>query len=228
MSTLNPRQAEIFESFAEKLQRRIHTNLCGEVVSYDSTNRLATVKALQKHPEEDALDNFVDIQVIWSSTGRWSSEGGLQVGDPGLIICHELDPAEVYRLGGEAGIRNLRRHGYYVEFLPRLVSPYMRGPALGPNDWAIGSTDGTVQLKLSTDGTITVKGGTINLGSDSPGDAVSLASLVDQHFTTLKTAVAAGLTAVGVGAAANGPAGATTFNGAFNPTPTGSSVTLTD
>jgi hypothetical protein len=228
MSTLEPRQAEIFESFAEKLQRRIHTHLCGKVVSYDSNERLATVRPLQEHPLEDRLDDFVGIPVIWSSTGRWASEGGLQVGDPGLILFHELDPSEVYRLGGEAAVKNLRRHGYYAEFLPRAVTPYARGPALGPNEWVIGSVDGEVQLVLSTDGTVTIKASTIKLGSDAPGDAVALASIVDQHFTAIKTAIASGFTAVGVGAAANGPSGATAFNGAFNPTPTASDVTLTD
>lgn len=67
--------------------------------------------------------------------------------------------------------------------------------------------------------------GTVSL-DQNPDDAAAVASLVldelnavKAELTTLKGAIAAGLTAVGVALAANGPAGATAFNSALGPFP---------
>jgi hypothetical protein len=187
MSTLKPREAERLKSVEDKVQRRIHTTLSAEVVSYDSTEKKATVRILP-YVDEPVAD-LQDVPVVWSSTNRFSSEGGLQAGDQGLLHCHELDPSEVYRLGAQTAIKNWRRHGYYGEFSPRIVGDGIaKGPALGPTEWAISAIDGSVQIKLSTDGTVTIKAETIKLSSDAPGDFMALASKVEENLNNLKTA----------------------------------------
>lgn len=71
---------------------------------------------------------------------------------------------------------------------------------------------GTYKLFLAADGSV-------HVGQKDPTDFVALASKVDAQLTAFKTAIAAGLTAVGVGAAANGPTGASAFNSSLGPNP---------
>jgi len=132
------------------------------------------------------------------------------------VVFHRLDPSETYRLNEPVEIKNLREHGFYPEFFPRCASEDSPGEWPASGEISVGLPDASVELRVTADA-ITVKAPVVNLVSESPGDYAALASLVDQNFTDLKIQVAAALTAVGVGPAANGPGAATSFNGAFNP-----------
>ncbi len=71
--------------------------------------------------------------------------------------------------------------------------------------------------------------GTVSLGATEAADFVALASKVDAAISLLQTAIGAGFTAVGVGVAANGPAGKTAFESAAAALlPTGSLIVKAD
>lgn len=84
-------------------------------------------------------------------------------------------------------------------------------PDVSASELVIGGPAG-VALRLKSDGSMVFAEGS---GSAALALATKVATELDRiktDFTLLKGAVAAGLTAVGVGASANGPAGATAFN----------------
>ncbi len=222
MSKLKPRLSEILDDFQFRVQRRIFTTLAGKVTAV--AGRTVTLQILQQYPGEEPI-TCAEVPVVQISTDRLRISIGVDVDDEGLVVFHKLDPSDALRLNDVTVIKNWREHGLYAEFIPRRASEATEWPTYPePNEIVIGDYDGNVEIRLDGDaGEVSIVGN-VNLGAVSPADAIALASKVDQNLTTLKTAVAAGLTAVGAGAAANGPAGATTFNGAFTPQPVGSNT----
>jgi len=78
--------------------------------------------------------------------------------------------------------------------------------------WQVSLEDGEVVLrafgpgaayvKLAPDGTATIVGGTVKLGSDGASDPVALSSLVESELLTIKTAIAGAAVTPGDGGAA--------------------------
>lgn len=213
MSLLEPREAQRLEEFGSRLQHRIQTAASAKVRKV--SGRLVDLDVLQIYPGE-AKVVLRDVPVVHLGTATIGVRIGLEVGAEGLVVFHRLDPSETYRLNEPVEIKNLREHGFYPEFFPRCASEDSPGEWPASGEISVGLPDASVELRVTADA-ITVKAPVVNLVSESPGDYAALASLVDQNFTDLKIQVAAALTAVGVGPAANGPGAATSFNGAFNP-----------
>jgi hypothetical protein len=70
--------------------------------------------------------------------------------------------------------------------------------------------------------------GQLRLGSDTASDPVTLESKVDGNFSTLISAISAGLLAVGEGGAASGTAAQTAFDEAAVLDPSGSDEVMSD
>lgn len=219
MSLLKPRQAEQLDDFGSRLQHRILTALTAKVTAVNG--RTVDVTCLQQYPGEKAL-KLTEVPIVHLGTAEMAVMVGVGVGAEGLVIFHKLDPSDAWRLNDVAEVQKMREHGTYGEFIPRRAALDTEAEWPEAGEIRVGKLDASLELRISADA-ITLKAPTVNLVSESPSDAAALASLVDQLFTTLKSAVASGLTAVGVGVAANGPAGATAFNAAFNPTSVASS-----
>lgn len=209
-----PSEAEVLRRAMESATRTVMTTLPGKVVSYDPTTKLAVVEPTAHNG--NPLPPIPDVPVKWPRFGGYRLVGPLNKGDEVTLHFHKWDPSR-FRESGETSQANLARDaGVYPIAVPgsEADTGYNGG---GDSSLHLGTNNAVTEIKVSAN-SITLKAATVNLTADAPVDAAALASQVDAQFTSLKAAVAAGLTAVGVGGAANGPAGATAFNGAFTPT----------
>lgn len=192
--------------------KTVMTSLPGKVVSYDSTTQRATVEPTVHNG--NPLPPIPDVPVKWPRFGSYRLIGPLQIGNEVTLHFYKWDPSR-FRVSGEKSASNHTRDtGIYAIAVPGSeaeTNPY-------DDDGGSLHLGSTISDIVITESSISLKTDIVNLSSDAPSDAAALASQVDQLFTTLKSAISSGLTAVGAGGAANGATGASTFNSAFNPT----------
>jgi len=224
-----PSWEKLFGVSRENTIAGIHTGGPGIVVSYDRNARTAVVQPAT-YAGDEPLDPIEDVPVLFPRGGGFRLVWDLKKGDEVEIKNADVDPSR-FRVTGETSLSdNVRRGGMYANAIPSSSSdPRLAEITSEAGAISLGTDDGTTDIVVK-DGSIDVLSSTVNvvadtikLGATTTADYVALASKVDQLFTTLKAAIAAGLTAVGAGPAANGATGATAFNSAFSPTSVASS-----
>lgn len=201
---------------ANAATKRVMTTLPGKIVSYDPATKLAVVEPMVHNGAP--ISPLPDVPIKWPRFGGYRLVGPLNKGDEVTIHFLKWDPSR-FRVSGELGEANLKRDcGMYAIAVPGSESDadYDGG---GDAMLHLGTDDAVTEIKVSPNA-ITLKAATVNLTADAPSDAAALASQVDQQFTAIKAAIAAGLNAiVGLaGVAPIGAAGASAFNAAFTPT----------
>jgi hypothetical protein len=213
MTILDPRMSQTLSESPKRAQKRIHTSTICKVIKYYSTGPEAgtvDVQPLVHLPGEEPDAPVLGIPVVWEASAIFRVAFGLKPGDEGILIYHELDPSEGWRNNSVAAVVNQRLHGRYGEFIPRRASDVTVWQGLYPdeNELVIGTTNESVEIKIHSDGTVSIKATKIKLGSDAVSlpDHVATANKTDADIAILKSAVVAGFNAL-VGAPA-GPIGA--------------------
>lgn len=212
-----PSEAEILRAAMEAAVKTVMTSLPGKVVSYDPATKLATIEPMVHNG--NPIPPIPDVPIKWPRFGGYRLVGPLDAGDEVTLHFHKWDPSR-FRVSGELSQSNVTRDaGIYAYAVPGSESSTDTYNGGGDALLHLGTDNAVTEIKVSSNA-ITLKAATVNLTADAPSDAAARASLTDQQFTTLKSAIAAGFNAiVGLaGPATIGAAGAAAFNTAFNPT----------
>lgn len=216
----------VFREILDARAAEIHTALPAKVLTYDAAKQIASVQPMVQDVFYDTAGNLktrsfpvLSVPVAFIRGGGYFVSVPLAAGDTGMLVFSEL-PIDRWRSSGqESHPVNARRHG---------VGNAVFYPGVRPRAQALNEDGVDDHLVLGKEGgaQVHVKADQVNLYEASAADFVALAAKVATElnrvkadFTTLKTAIATGLTSVGIGGAANGGTGATAFNSAASAVP---------
>lgn len=211
--------ADLAELVARDLLEGVYTSMHARVESYDAAKECANLQPIMRDPIKlDELGRGVRYPVLHCVPVRWPRFAGFEIrgtlvkGDTVVVhfLTHAIDEW-LLASGVDHTPFNRRRSDLNNAWCEPGLTPFA-SPLHNPTDTdlVIRRTDGTAEVRIAPDGTVTVTGvkvvaasADVRLGSGSASDPVALSSLVDALFTTVDAQLK-GIGLPGLGAIATG------------------------
>lgn len=162
---------EISRQAAASERADIHTNLPGEIVSFDPATQTATVK-IQYVPkingEETPYPELLKVPVNTPRGGGFAMSIPTQPGDLGMLVFAERDLSSWYEEGGDKAGDSTRMHDLSdAVFIPGGMMPSPdRLESFNAQNFEVRTVDGQYKIEMSPDGKFAMVG--------AQGDIVSL------------------------------------------------------
>lgn len=173
---------------------QLHVSLPVRVVSYDPTKQQVKVQPVVQRVDPDGqvrpYPPIAACPVAFPAGGGYCLSWDLQAGDLGLLVFASAAIGQWVATAQETVRPESARRGSLSDgvFVPGIRPQGTPLATLAGGGLSVGKEDGTARLHISSAGVVQVKGGTVEIGP-SATDKAALASLIDAHFTALKTAL---------------------------------------
>jgi hypothetical protein len=169
---------------------RAHTNMPGEVVSYDPATQTAAVQPLIQEVSVDefgtatvrTLPQISNVPVMFPRSGEWFCSFPIAKGDTVLLVFAEKSIGrwrEQDKLT-DPGVVSMHHLSDAVA-IPGLFANPRKLPDVHAENMVIGHSGGA-QIHIKPDGTI-------HLSEENAADAVALSAPADAQIAALKTAI---------------------------------------
>lgn len=162
------------------------------VLSYDPTKQQVKVQPVVQRVDDDGqvrpYPPIPACPVAFPAGGGFALSWDLVAGDEGLLIFQSAAIGQWVATGQESARPESGRRGSLSDgvFVPG-IRPQTRALAtLAGGGLSLGREDASARVHIASDGTVQVKGGSVEVGP-SPTDFAALASLIDAHFLAQKT-----------------------------------------
>lgn len=186
-------EAEASEAAISIQLAQLNVSLPCRVIAYDAAKQQVKVQpVIQRVDADGKVRPYPPIPacpVAFPAGGGYCLTWDLAPGDLGMLIFPSAAIAQWVSTGQEGVRPESIRRGSLSDgvFYPGIQPQTAPLATLAEGGLAMGKADATAQIHISADGVVKVKGGEVQLGP-SPTDFAALASLIDGHFTALKTA----------------------------------------
>ncbi len=188
--------ADVIRSAIAAELAELHTGLPAKVVAFDASKQAVNVQPLLKRVylnEDDEPGDAIDLPMItnvpisYPAGGGWSITWDLQADDIVYLapVERSLDRWKEADAGKTVDPIDARRFGLSdVVAIPgiRPRTAPLAGVARG--GLRLGKDDGSTEIKIASDGKITIKSAVIELG-DSPSEAAVLGNALLQYLANL-------------------------------------------
>lgn len=160
--TLRGDLAEVIAQRMEAERQTLWTSLPGEVVSVSGDGRTATIRPLYRprfNGEPVDMPELVDVPIQWPRGGGMVMRFPLKAGDQGEIRVQARNMDEWYGRGSAEPAATARMHDLSDStFQPGLSSSQAPAGPYDPDNFELGSADGSFRMKMSPDGKFEMTG----------------------------------------------------------------------
>ncbi len=189
-SSFTPQLEEVLKNAIEQRLVQVHTSMPGVIAKYDPQKQVADVRPAikRKYPSGEIVELplLTNVPVAHPRAGKARIHLPLKEGDSVEICFSERSLENWNAKGGIVDPEDPRKHHLSDAYVKPCLYP-SKDPFTVTEPEAIEIVNGTAEIFIKADGSVSIKGSSLLLGDHSLSEFVAIASKVKTEIEALRT-----------------------------------------